>query len=55
MRTPEEQGVYQRERLALERRRQMRFLMLLACVVLAASVWHAGLSRAFPPSWWRLW
>lgn len=55
MRTPEEQAVYRSERQALERRRQMRFLVLLVCVVLIVSAWHAGLDRAFPAGWWRLW
>lgn len=55
MRTPEEQAEYLREREQLERRRQLRFLVLLAIVVVAATALHAGLDRAFPPGWWRLW
>lgn len=55
MRSTEEQAVYRREREALERRRQLRFLVVLAVVVLGATMWHAGWDRAFPPGWWRLW
>lgn len=55
MRSPKEQAAYRRERETLERRRQLRFLTLLAVAVLAGSLWHAGFGRAFPAGWWRLW
>lgn len=38
-----------------ERKRQLRFLLLLALLVLTASLYHAGFHRVFTPGWWRLW
>ena len=39
----------------LERRRQLRGLVLFALVVLALSVYRAGLANVFPHSWWHPW
>ncbi|MBS1820533.1 MAG: hypothetical protein JST61_00925 [Acidobacteria bacterium] len=39
----------------IERRRQLRGLMLLAFAVMAFALWRAGLDRVFTPGWWRLW
>ncbi|MHB1022279.1 MAG: hypothetical protein ACYC46_08525 [Acidobacteriaceae bacterium] len=38
-----------------ERRRQVRGLLLLALLVLAASLLRAVLHHEFGPGWWRLW
>ena len=44
------------ERLAyLERRRQVRGLVMLAVAVLIFSVLRAGVHRVFGVGWWRLW
>ena len=39
----------------LERRRQVRGLLLLAAVAIAFAILRAGLHRAFTAGWWRLW
>ena len=39
----------------LERRRQVRGLLLLAVVAIAFAILRAGLHRAFTAGWWRLW
>jgi hypothetical protein len=39
----------------IERRRQLRGLILLAIVVLVFSVLRTGVHRVFTPGWWRLW
>jgi len=39
----------------LERRRQVRGLMILAAGVLIFSLLRAGLHRVFTTGWWRLW
>ena len=38
-----------------ERRRQVRGLLLIAAVVLLASILRAGVGRVFTQGWWRLW
>ncbi|QNI37320.1 hypothetical protein [Edaphobacter albus] len=43
------------ERLQLERRRQVRGLVLLAFGVLLFSILRAGVHHVFPAGWWRLW
>ena len=48
-------GAYHREREQIERRRQLRGLLILALIVIALSIARAGLGRVFPPSWWHLW
>ena len=41
---------------SLERRRQVRGLLLLALAVLIFSLLRAGLHHVFTPAgWWRLW
>jgi hypothetical protein len=39
----------------LERRRQVRGLLMLAIAVLIFSVLRAGVHRVFGVGWWRLW
>ena len=41
--------------LRLERKRQIRGLMVLAFAVLLFSILRAGVSNVFPAGWWRLW
>ncbi|RXH58804.1 hypothetical protein GRAN_2114 [Granulicella sibirica] len=41
--------------LAAERRRQVRGLLVLAFVILVASILRAGVPRVFTLGWWRLW
>ncbi|MBS1815370.1 MAG: hypothetical protein JSS87_10880 [Acidobacteria bacterium] len=43
------------ERDAAERKRQVRGLLLLALIVLVATLLHAGVRNVFLPGWWRLW
>lgn len=44
------------ERKQVERRRQVRGLLVLALAVLLFSLFRVGLHRVFTPSgWWRLW
>lgn len=40
---------------AIERRRQVRGLLLLALVVLLVSILRAGVHRVFSTGWYRLW
>jgi hypothetical protein len=44
-----------RARLRLEQRSLLRGLILLALVVLLASLAHTGFGRLFVPGWWRQW
>ncbi len=39
----------------LERRRQVRGLLLLAVAALVFAVLRAGVHRVFTVGWWRLW
>jgi hypothetical protein len=39
----------------LERRRQVRGLLLLAAAAIAFAILRAGLHRVFTVGWWRLW
>jgi hypothetical protein len=39
----------------VQRRRQVAGLLLMALIILVASVWRAGLGSMFPRGWWRLW
>jgi hypothetical protein len=50
-----ERDEYHREREKVERRRQMRTLLVLALVVIALSIARAGVGRVFAQGWWRLW
>ena len=42
-------------RVRLEQRSLLRGLILLAVVILIASLARAGLNRLFVPGWWREW
>lgn len=42
-------------RLGVEQRSLLRGLILLALVVVLASLAHAGFGRLFLPGWWREW
>jgi ferric-dicitrate binding protein FerR (iron transport regulator) len=44
---------YRRDREKVERRSVVRALILIAMVVLAGSILHAGLDRVFLHGWWR--
>jgi hypothetical protein len=48
-------AAYVAGRELVERRRQVRGLVLLALGAIAFGVWRAGLARAFTPGWWRVW
>jgi hypothetical protein len=50
-----ERDAYHREREQVERRRQLRTLLVLALIVIAVSIARAGVGRVFPQGWWRLW
>jgi hypothetical protein len=39
----------------LERRRQVRGLLLLALAAIAFAILRAGVPRVFTVGWWRLW
>ncbi len=39
----------------MERRRQVRGLLLLAVAILIFSLLRAGVHAVFTPGWWRLW
>jgi hypothetical protein len=39
----------------LERRRQVRGLLLLVALVLLFTILRAGVHRVFTHGWWRLW
>ena len=42
-------------RVRLEQRSLLRGLILLAVLILIASLARAGLGRLFVPGWWRQW
>jgi hypothetical protein len=44
-----------RERLGREQRSMLRGLILLAVVILIASLARAGFGRLFVPGWWNQW
>ena len=44
-----------RARLGREQRSMLRGLILLAVVILIASLWRAGFGRLFVPGWWNQW
>jgi hypothetical protein len=52
-RAQEEHAKYVAARVQLQRRSVLRGLILLALLVLGASILRAGAGRAFPPYWWR--
>jgi hypothetical protein len=37
------------------RKRQVAGLLILLAIVLAASIFHAGLANVFPKVWWHIW
>jgi hypothetical protein len=39
----------------LERRRQIRGLLLLALAAIVFAVFRAGIHNVFTTGWWRLW
>ncbi len=39
----------------IERRRQLRGLLILAFIVIAFSIARAGTGNVFPHGWWRVW
>lgn len=39
----------------LERRRQIRGLLLLAVAAIVFAIYRAGVHNVFTPGWWRLW
>jgi hypothetical protein len=39
----------------LERRRQIRGLLLLALAAIAFAIFRAGIHNVFTRAWWRLW
>lgn len=52
-RAEQEREVYIREREGVEFRSVLRGLVLIAVIVLVASIARAGLQRVFPHGWWR--
>jgi hypothetical protein len=42
-------------RRQIERRRQIRGLLVLAVAILIFSLLRAGVHNVFTPGWWRLW
>ena len=50
-----ERETHHREGEQIERRRQLRGLLMLALIVLVFNLARAGLGRVFPRGWWRLW
>jgi len=52
-RAEEARRTHLRQREILERRSLVRGLLLLALVVLLASMMHAGFSRIFVHRWWH--
>jgi hypothetical protein len=44
-----------RVRTRREQQSLLRGLILIAFVILIASLWRAGLGRLFVPGWWRQW
>jgi len=51
----EEHAAYVHGRERAERSSFLRALLVLAVVVLVASIWRAGLDRVFVHGWWRQW
>ena len=42
------------QRYAIQRRRQLAVLVVLAAIILAASILLAGPRNIFLPNWWRI-
>jgi len=52
-RATEDQKTYLHSRETIESHSVVRGLILLALLVLIASMFHAGFRRVFVPGWWR--
>ena len=52
-RATQEKKAYLRNREGVESRSVVRGLILLALLVLLASMFRAGFGRVFVPGWWR--
>ncbi len=37
------------------RKRQITGLLILLAIILAASIFHAGIAQVFPKGWWHIW
>jgi hypothetical protein len=37
------------------RKRQITGLLILLAIILAASIYHAGIAQVFPRGWWHIW
>lgn len=37
------------------RKRQVAGLLILLAIILAASIFHAGIANVFPQGWWHIW
>ncbi len=37
------------------RQRQVAGLLILLAIVVAASIYHAGIAQVFPRGWWHIW
>ncbi len=37
------------------RKRQVVGLLILLAIILAASIFHAGIANVFPQGWWHIW
>jgi hypothetical protein len=37
------------------RKRQITGLLILLAIILAASIYHAGIGQIFPHGWWHVW
>jgi hypothetical protein len=55
LRQDAERAKWMRARLRVEQRSLLRGLLLLAVVILLASLAHAGFGRLFVAGWWRQW
>jgi hypothetical protein len=55
MTRPDSQPVESAPARQLERRRQVRGLLLLALAAIAFAILRAGVPHVFTVGWWRLW
>jgi hypothetical protein len=37
------------------RKRQITGLLILLAILIAASIYHAGIGQVFPRGWWHIW
>ena len=54
-RTPELRSHIPETPEQVERRRQVRGLLLLAMLAIAFAIFRTGIHRVFTVGWWRLW